>query len=90
MKLLVGERADSSCVREGAKNAEVRGRLFPSDPTAEELVAVRKVSADGRSRATINGAMDIEEALERAEELYISAADRTFRMLKAGMSLGRK
>ena len=27
---------------------------------------------------TINGAMDIEEALERAEELYISAADRTF------------
>ena len=39
---------------------------------------------------TINGAMDIEEALKRAEELYISAADRTFRMLKAGMSLGRK
>ncbi|MFR5828020.1 MAG: AAA family ATPase [Adlercreutzia equolifaciens] len=57
VKLLVGERADSSYVREGAKNAEVRGRLFPSDPAAEELVAVRKVSADGRSRATINGAM---------------------------------
>lgn len=47
VKLLVGERADSSYVREGAKNAEVRGRLFPSDPTADELVAVRKVSADG-------------------------------------------
>ncbi|MFR1167973.1 MAG: AAA family ATPase, partial [Adlercreutzia equolifaciens] len=57
VKLLVGERADSSYVREGAKNAEVRGRLFPSDPAAEELVAVRKVSADGRSRATINGTM---------------------------------
>ena len=39
VKLLVGERADSSYVREGAKNAEVRGRLFPSDPTADELVA---------------------------------------------------
>ena len=65
VKLLVGERADSSYVREGAKNAEVRGRLFPSDPAAEELVAVRKVSADGRSRATINGAMASVSELAR-------------------------
>lgn len=65
VKLLVGERADSSYVREGAKNAEVRGRLFPSDPTTEELVAVRKVSADGRSRATINGAMASVSELAR-------------------------
>lgn len=36
---------------------------------------------------TINGAMNIEEALERAEELYAGAADRLFRMLKVGMSL---
>lgn len=36
---------------------------------------------------TINGAMDIEEALERAEELYGNAADRMFRMLRAGMRL---
>ncbi len=36
---------------------------------------------------TINGAMDIEEALERAEELYAGAADRMFRMLRAGMEL---
>ncbi len=36
---------------------------------------------------TINGAMDIEEALGRAEELYASAADRTFRLLRAGMAL---
>lgn len=36
---------------------------------------------------TINGAMDIEEALERAEELYVSAADRTFRMIRAGMQM---
>ncbi len=35
---------------------------------------------------TINGAMDIEEALERAEELYQGAADRMFRLLKVGMS----
>lgn len=36
---------------------------------------------------TINGAMEIGEALDRAEELYAGAADRTFRLLKAGMSL---
>lgn len=65
VKLLVGERADSSYVREGTKNAEVRGRLFPSDPTADELVAVRKVSADGRSRATINGTMASVSELAR-------------------------
>ncbi|MDO5416862.1 MAG: glycerate kinase [Lachnospiraceae bacterium] len=38
---------------------------------------------------TINGAMDIEEALDRAEELYQGAADRMFRFLKVGMSIGR-
>lgn len=36
---------------------------------------------------TINGAMPIEEALERAEELYRGAARRTFRILRAGMAL---
>lgn len=36
---------------------------------------------------TINGAMTIEEALGRADELYRSAAERTFRILKAGMRL---
>lgn len=37
--------------------------------------------------STINGAMDIQEALDRAEELYRGAALRTFRMLAAGMKL---
>ena len=36
---------------------------------------------------TINGAMDIEEALERAEELYKAAADRMFRFIKVGMGM---
>lgn len=36
---------------------------------------------------TINGAMELEEALSRSEELYGGAADRVFRMLKAGMNL---
>ena len=36
---------------------------------------------------TINGAMDINEALERAEELYKGAADRMFRFLKVGTQM---
>ena len=38
---------------------------------------------------TINGAMDIEEALERAEELYRAAAERMFRFLKVGMCVAQ-
>jgi glycerate kinase len=36
---------------------------------------------------TINGAITIEEALSRAEELYLNAAERLFRMIKVGISL---
>lgn len=36
---------------------------------------------------TINGAMEISEALERAEELYAGAADRLFRMVRVGMQM---
>nr|WP_314458730.1 glycerate kinase [uncultured Clostridium sp.] len=36
---------------------------------------------------TIQGAMPIEEAMDRSVELYRGAAQRTFRMLRAGMSL---
>ena len=36
---------------------------------------------------TIQGAMSIEEAMERSVELYRGAAQRTLRMLRAGLSL---
>ena len=36
---------------------------------------------------TVNGIMPLEEALERADELYLGAARRMFRMLKAGTKL---
>lgn len=39
---------------------------------------------------TINGAMELDEALERAEELYAGAAERAFRMIKAGMEIQKK
>ncbi len=73
-KLLIGARADSALVREGAASAEVSGRLFtartadgtPSaDEGGEELVVTRKVGADGRSRASLNGAMASASELAR-------------------------
>ena len=57
IKLLVGERADAATVREGAASAVVEGRVFLNDDTPDGHVAVRKVSADGRSRATLDGSM---------------------------------
>lgn len=33
---------------------------------------------------TVNGIMELPEALDRAEELYLEAARRLFRMLRAG------
>lgn len=33
---------------------------------------------------TINGAMDIEDAMEKAEELFLNAAERMFRMIRLG------
>ncbi|MEC4175756.1 DNA repair protein RecN [Adlercreutzia sp. R7] len=56
-KLLMGARADSSVVREGAPDAEVAGRIFRNDDPADDIVVNRRVGADGRSRATLNGSM---------------------------------
>ncbi len=54
LKLLLGERADSGAVRAGSAAALVEGRFTAQ---ADELVAQRRVSADGRSRCTVNGEM---------------------------------
>lgn len=37
---------------------------------------------------TVSGPMELDEAMKRAEELYGSAADRMFRLLRVGMGLG--
>lgn len=50
---------------------------------AEEIYA----HGIGSILPTINGAMDIEEALDRAKELYENAADRLFRLIQVGMAL---
>lgn len=65
-KLLVGERADKTAVREGTDGLSVEGRFFFDDdadvPAGIELeegeaVVCRRVGVDGRSRAQINGRM---------------------------------
>lgn len=54
IKLLVGERADSTMVRAGASETLVEGRIA-TDGT--EIVARRRLTADGRSRCTLDGEM---------------------------------
>lgn len=56
LKLLCGERADASYVREGSRSLVVEGRLFAADDLDGTVVS-RKVGADGRSRVSIDGAM---------------------------------
>ena len=55
LKLLVGERAEASQVREGADAAEVEGRLFLGVRDADGVCIARRVGSDGRSRARIDG-----------------------------------
>jgi len=54
LKLLLGDRADSGSVRAGAAEALVEGRFGSA---GEEIVARRRVSADGRSRCFLDGEM---------------------------------
>lgn len=60
LKLLLGERADSTSVRSGASEALVEGRFFSA---GEEAIVSRRVSADGRSRVTVGGGMATVGAL---------------------------
>jgi DNA repair protein RecN (Recombination protein N) len=52
ISLLVGGRADATMVRSGATEARVEGRFADGD---DEIVLVRVIPVDGRSRAYVNG-----------------------------------
>jgi DNA repair protein RecN (Recombination protein N) len=54
LELLVGGRADTTLVRDGASEARVEGR-FVDPATGDEVVLARVVPLDGRSRAYIDG-----------------------------------
>lgn len=55
IKLLTGERADSSAVREGSEGLSVEGRLYLKGGDRDGCVVSRTVGADGRGRAHVDG-----------------------------------
>ena len=57
LKLLMGARASADLVRDGEDALVVSGRFVTENCEEGELVAVRRVGSDGRSRATIDGTM---------------------------------
>ncbi len=57
IKLLVGERADATAVREGADALEVEARVFVRDGDPDGCVVRRRVEAAGRGRVQIDGHM---------------------------------
>lgn len=81
LKLLMGVRASADLVRDGEERLTVSGRFFglpsaaageegesasPSVSEEDEAVVVRTVSAEGRSRASINGTMAAVHELAEA------------------------
>lgn len=56
-KLLMGARANTGMVRDGEEALSVAGRFVGGGVEGDELVVTRRVSADGRSKASVNGAM---------------------------------
>lgn len=70
LKLLMGERADSSAVREGSEGALVEGRLFAGAHDEEGFVVTRRLGADGRSRVRVDGGLaSVRELSERVSPL---------------------
>ncbi len=57
IKLLVGERADASAVREGADALEVEARIFLAGGDPDGHVVQRRVEAAGRGRVRLDGRM---------------------------------
>lgn len=99
---LLGGRADVGLVRRGAERAVVRGRWLVDDATAaavselggdvedSELVTVRQISANGRSRAVIGGgpspvsglaALELATIHGQSEQVRLAATDRQRELL---------
>ena len=57
LKLLMGARASADMVRDGESELMVAGRFFADGDDAAETVVSRRVSSEGRSRASIDGSM---------------------------------
>ena len=81
LDLLVGGRADSGLVRDGATEARVDGR-FVDVTTGEEVVLARAVPVDGRSRAYVDGRLaTVGELAERGAALVDLHGQRSHQSL---------
>ena len=57
LKILVGERAGASFVREGCEELQVEGRFLGEGYGEDGVVAARRIGAQGRSRVSIDGSL---------------------------------
>ncbi len=57
LKLLIGERAEAGLVRQDAPELQVEGRFFLDGADEEGVVAARRITAQGRSRASLDGSL---------------------------------
>ena len=57
LKILVGERAGASLVREGCEELQVEGRFFGEGCGEDGVVAARRIGVQGRSRVSIDGSL---------------------------------
>ena len=57
LKLLIGERAEAGLVRQDAPELQVEGRFFLEDADEDGVVAARRITSQGRSRASLNGSL---------------------------------
>lgn len=57
LKVLIGERAGAGMVREGAEELQVEGRFLGEGCGEDGVVVSRRVSAQGRSRVSIDGSL---------------------------------
>lgn len=65
IKLLMGERADASSVREGSDALVVEGRFFERGGDPDGIVVRRRVSSDGKGRVSVDGHMASVRELAR-------------------------
>src|SRR3954449_12649501 len=82
LALLGGERADAGMVRDGAAEAKVEGRF--EDGSGAEVVLVRVVPREGRSRAYVDGRLaTATELAARGVELLDLHAQHAYQALLA-------
>lgn len=86
LKLLCGERGSADMIREGSDSLMVEGRFFSDSAPAQDVVAVRKVTSEGRSRITVNGSMANvgELAAQVGSTVDLCGQHEHQRLLKAG------